>query len=183
MLDDSESVVAVVSHGLRMSMLVCGDRMGAVARFDSVQWQPITEDMVIEATLADLDVWRGTAYVLDREGAVWKVDQGPPRPMQLPQRNQAFLAEGGTARPLYSARAYDGGVLLASNGGVVSVGSGDPVFHAVAGGRDPVRLVRVGQLDANGAPEGDGVGVVALSGPNVWVWRKGGFTVLDMHEW
>jgi len=190
MLDDSESVVAVVSHGLRLSMLVCGDRMGAVARFDSVQWQPITEDMVIEATLADLDVWRGNAHVLDREGMVWKVDAsgrgataGPPRTMQLPHRHQAFLAEGGRARPLYSVRAYDGGILLASNGGVVSVGTGDPVFHAVAGGRDPVRLVRVGALDGNGAPEGDAGGIVALSGPNVWVWRKGAFTVLDMHEW
>ena len=50
-------------------MLVCGDRMGAVARFDSVAVAPITEDQVIEATLADLDVWRGTAYVLDRDGA------------------------------------------------------------------------------------------------------------------
>lgn len=187
MLDDSESVVALAANGLRISMLVCGDRMGAVARFDSVQWQPITEDQVIEATLADLDVWRGTAYVLDREGAVWKVSNGPPRPMNLPSRHQAFLTEAGTARPFYSARAYDGGVLLASNGGVVSAGSGDPVFHAVPGGREPVRLVRVGQLDATGAPVDAAaareVGIVALSGANAWIWRNGAFTVLDMHEW
>ena len=187
MLDDSESVVALSANNLRISMLVCGDRMGAVARFDSVGWQPITEDQVIESSLADLDVWRGAAYVLDREGAVWKVSNGPPRPMNLASHHQAFLTEAGTQRPFYSARAYDGGVLLASNGGVVSAGTGDPVFHAVPGGRDPVRLVRVGQLDANGAPEDAAaareVGIIALAGTNAWVWKNGAFSVLDMHEW
>jgi hypothetical protein len=187
MLDDSESVVALSANARRISMLVCGDRMGAVARFDSVQWQPITEDQVIEASLADLDVWRGASYVLDREGQVWKVSNGPPRPMNLPSRHQAFLTEAGTPRPFYSARAYDGGVLLASNGGVVVAGTGDPVFHAVPAGRDPVRLVRVGQLDAMGAPQDQAaardVGIVALSGANAWIWRNGAFSVLDMHDW
>lgn len=187
MLDDSESVVALVANGLRISMLVCGDRMGAVARFDSVSWQPITEDQVIESSLADLDVWRGASYVLDREGAVWKVSSGLPRPMNLATHHQAFLTEAGTPRPFYAARAYDGGVLLASNGGVVAAGIGDPVFHAVPGGRDPVRLVRVGQLDNTGAPEDAAaakeVGIIALTGANAWVWRNGSFSVLDMHEW
>ncbi len=187
MLDDSESVVSLVANGLRVSMLVCGDRMGAVARFDSAQWQPITEDQVIEATLADLDVWRGVSFVLDREGLVWKVDQGKPRPLNLPTRHQAFLTEAGTQRPFYGARAYDGGVLLASNGGVVSSGTGDPVFHAVPGGRDPVRLIRVGQLDAKGNPASEAaardVGIIALTGANAWIWRNGAFSVLDMHEW
>jgi hypothetical protein len=77
--------------------------------------------------------------------------------------------------------------LLASNGGVVSAGNGDPVFHAVPGGRDPVRLVRVGELDATGAPADKAaereVGIVALTGSNAWIWRNGAFTVLDMHEW
>jgi len=187
MLDDAESVVALVANGLRISMLVCGDRMGAVARFDSVEWKPITEDQVIEATLADLDVWRGASYVLDREGQVWRSEHGRPRPMALASRHQAFLTEAGTPRPFYSVRAFDGGVLLASNGGVVVAGSGDPVFHAVPGGRDPVRLVRVGALDGTGTPESEAaareVGIIALSGPNAWIWRGGAFTVLDMHEW
>jgi hypothetical protein len=187
MLDDSESVVSLVANRLRVSMLVCGDRMGAVARFDGSAWQPITEDQVIESTLADLDVWRGVSYVLDREGAVWKVDKGKPRPLSLPARHQAFFTEAGTPRPFYSARAYDGGVLLASNGGVLSASGGDPIFHAVPGGRDPVRLIRVGQLDSTGAPESDAgardVGVIALTGANAWIWRNGAFTVLDMHEW
>lgn len=50
-----------------------------------------------------------------------------------------------------------------------------------------MRLVRVGQLDATGAPTGSAaardVGIVALSGANAWLWRNGAFSVLDMHEW
>jgi hypothetical protein len=185
MLDDGESVIAVMPHGLRLSLLVCGDRMGAVARFDSAQWQPITEDQVIDAALADLDVWRGTAFVLDREGAVWRVESGPPRPIDLPMRSQAFLTEAGTSRPLYGLRAYDGGLLLASNGGVIVVPEiGDAVFHAVPNGRDPVRLVRAGATNAAGAPENPArdIGLVALSGPHVWVWRSGAFTPLDVRS-
>ena len=61
------------------------------------------------------------------------------------------------------------------------------MFHSVPGGRDPVRLIRVGQLDAKGAPESESaardVGIIALSGANAWIWRNGAFSVLDMHEW
>ena len=178
MLDDSESVVALVPYGLRLSMLVCGDRMGAVARFDSVQWQPIGEEQVIDASLADLDVFKGAAYVLDREGRVWKVDRGLPRTIDLNTRHQAFLTEAGTPRPFYSVRAYDGGVLLASNGGVVVAGGGDPVFHAVQNGRDPVRLVRVGEPGAAGVD----AGIVAVCGPNAWLWRGHSFSVLDARD-
>jgi hypothetical protein len=189
MLDEGESVVALVPSARRISMLVCGDQMGAVARFDSVGWQPITEEQVIEATLADLDVWRGVSYVLDRGGAVWKVDQGLPRAMSLPTRHQAFLTEAGTARPLHSVRAHDGGLLLASDGGVIaaSASGADPVFHAVPGGGGPVRLVRVAHLDGKAAPPSEAAardaGIVALSGANVWMWRNGAFTVVDLHEW
>lgn len=188
MLDDTEAVVQLVPHGLRLSLLVVGDRMGAVARFNSVQWQSITEDMVIEASLADLDVWRGTAYVLDRDGRVWKVDEGPPRTIALPIRHQAFLSEAGTPRPLHAVRAYDGGILLASSGGIICAGAvGEPVFHAIPGGRDAVRLVRIGGLNAVAEPEsaaaGREMGILALSGPNVWVWKNGQFSVLDMRDW
>jgi hypothetical protein len=185
MLDDAESVIALVAHGLRISMLVCGDRMGAVARYDSVQWQAISEDQVIDASLADLDVWRGSSFVLDRDGAVWKLDGGPPAPMNLPSRSQAFLTEGGAARPLYGVRAYDGGVLLASNGGVIAVSeTGDAIFHAAPNGRDPVRLVRVGATNAQGAPENPArdVALLALSGPNVWLWKAGTFTPIDVRS-
>jgi len=186
MLDDGESVIALVAQGARISMLVCGDRVGAVARFDGAQWEPITEDQVIESTLADLDVWRGRPHVLDRDGLVWQIGQGPPRALPLQSDQQAFFTEAGSPRAIYSARAYDGGVLLAGNGGVIVAGGGEPIFHAVPGGRDAVRLVRVGRLDPFAPVETASareVGVVALSGPNVWVWHDGRFTVLDMHEW
>ena len=184
MLDDDESVVALQAQGLRLSMLVCGDRVGAVARFDSVQWQPITENQVIDANLIDLDVWRGVAHVLDREGGVWKIEDGPPHPVGLLTYHQAYLTESGAARPLHGIRAYDGGLLLASSGGVIAVGGGEPLFHAVPNGRDPVRLVRVGGRSGTTTDgEARETGIVALSGPNAWIWQKNGFSVIDANEW
>jgi hypothetical protein len=187
-LDDGESVIALHAQGLRLWMLVCGDRVGAVARFDSVQWQPITENQVIDGTLADLDIWRGTAHVLDRDGGVWKIADGPPRPVALLTYHQAYLTESGAARPLHGVRAYDGGILLASNGGVISVPDAgprsEPLFHAIRGGRDPVRLVRVGGRSGT-TTEGEvrEAAVVALSGAHAWVWRNNGFSVIDLSEW
>jgi hypothetical protein len=184
MLDETESVVALHAQGLRISMLVCGDHVGAVARFDSVQWQPISENQVIDATLSDLDVWRGSAHVLDRDGGVWKIENGPPRPVPLLTYHQAYLTETGAARPLHGLRAYDGGLLLASTGGVISVGAAEPLFHAIPNGRDPVRLVRVGGRSGTTTDgEAREAAIVALSGPNAWVWRNNGFGVIDLHEW
>ena len=185
-LDENESVIALSARGLRLFMLVCGDRVGAVARFDSAEWVPITENQVIDGTLSDMDVWRGTAYVLDREGGVWTMDQnGPPRPVGLLTYHQAYLTEAGTPRPLYGIRAYDGGMLLGSDGGVIAVGHGEPLFHAVPNGREPVRLVRVGgagDVDARDSA------IVALSRGNAWIWRMqgrdpAGFSVVDLHDW
>jgi hypothetical protein len=179
MLDESESVIAVAPHGLRISMLVCGDRMGAVAHFDSVQWQPIGEAQVIEGQLADLDVWRSTSYVLDRRGGMWKVGTGPPIAIALPRRDQAFLTEAGAPRPFHCVRAYDGGLLLASDGGIVVVGKGDPVFHSIGGGRSPARLVRVGP--GEDAKE-DRVGIVALIGHDAWMWKDQEFSPIDLRD-
>jgi hypothetical protein len=188
-LDADESVIALHAlpparppGGLRISMLVCGDHVGAVARFETDHWVPITENQVIDAPLADLDVWRDVAHVLDRDGAVWRIDQSPPRPVPLPRQDHAFLDETGTQRPLYGLRAYDGGLLLSSNGGVISVGAGRPLFHAVPGGNDPTRLVRVGSRPASGAGDTESA-LVALSGPNAWIWQNGNFHVVDMREW
>lgn len=182
-LDNTESVVALQAQGLRLWMLVCGESVGAVARFDSVQWQPITENQVIDANLVDLDIWRGTAYVLDRHGGVWKVEgSAPPRPLSLPTYQQAFVTEAGMPRPLLGICAYDGGLLLASNGGVIAVGDGEPLFHAVPNGRDPTRLVRIGARSGVDPDKTDGA-IVALSGPNAWIWRNGTFNVIDMREW
>ncbi len=182
MLDEGESVVALQAQGLRIWMLVCGDHVGAVARFDSVQWQPINENQVIDAGLTDLDLWRNTAYVLDRDGGVWKMDgSSPPRPLALPMQHQACRAENGAPRPLHAIRAYDGGLLLASTGGVISVGDGDPLFHAIPNGRDVTRLVRVGGRSATmSSGEVRDVAVVALSGPHAWIWRGEQFSVVDV---
>jgi hypothetical protein len=186
MLDAAESVVALHAQGLRVWMLVCGDHVGAVARFDSVQWQPIPEDHVIEATLTDLDVWRGTAHVLDREGGVWRIEDGPPARVPLSTSHPAFLTEAGTARELHSLRAVGGGtLLLGSKGGVVEAGAGAPLLHALAGGRDPVRLVRVGQSSSATMTEGEAreSAVIALSGPHAWIWQSGTFHAIDLAAW
>lgn len=186
MLDDTESVVSLEAQGLRLWMLVCGDRVGAVARFDSVQWQPITENQVIESSLADLDVWRDTAYVLDRDGRVWTVDSsGPPRPLSLVSFHQAFLTEAGSPRPLIGIRAFDGGMLLASNGGAISVGGAEPLFHAVPNGHDPMRLLRIGSRRTFGETtrEPRDAAILAVSGPNAWIWQSGAFRVIDTSAW
>ncbi len=184
-LEADESVVAVHAQGLRLSMLVCGDHVGALARFDSVQWQPIGEDQVIDGTLVDLDVWRGVAHVLDRDGGVWKVEDGPPARVALRADHQAFLTEGGAGRPIHSVRAIDGGLLLGSTGGVIAVTRPSPLFHAIPNGRDPVRLVRVGGPSGVTMTEGEArdAAIVALSGANAWVWHDGRLSPVDASGW
>jgi hypothetical protein len=174
-LADSESVVALCATKREIAMLVFGDRVGAVARFDGARWLPIPEEYVVDGVLTDLDVWRGIGIVLARSGDVWRVDDGPPRPVIWDKRQQAFIGEGGTLRPTHCVRGYDGGALLASDGGTIVVGSGDPVFYS-AGLRGPARLARVGQGDAS-------TGIVALCGPHAWLWRNGNLEVLDVRDW
>ncbi|HVJ90189.1 MAG TPA: hypothetical protein VM580_10330, partial [Labilithrix sp.] len=184
MLNDDEAVIAVHAQGQRISMLVCGDRVGAVARFDSASWQPIGEDQVIDGVLADLDVWRRRAYVLDRTGVVWKIENGSPERVPLLTYHQAYLTETGAQRPIHGLRAFDGGMLLGSTGGVIALGSSEPLFHAVPNGSDPVRLVRIGERSAaSSAGDDRTAAIVALSGPNAWIWQKSGFYVIDMREW
>lgn len=185
-LDTSESVVSLHAHKRGLSMLVCGDRMGAVATYDGSHWTDIREDQVIEGILADMDLFRGVALVLDRNGSVWREEgNAPPRPVVWDYRHPAFLTERGTQRATYSVRSFDGGVLLASDGGVISVSGGEPVFHTVTGAHEAVRLVRVGSEDRVSLTkdEGEGAGLLALCGPHVWVWQNGTFQVLDMREW
>jgi hypothetical protein len=173
-LAEDESVLSFMMEEGQISMLVSGDRVGAVARFDGKSWQPISESSVIDGMLADLDVWRGVAIVLGRSGDVWRTEEGVPRPVVWDKRQQAFLGEQGSPRPMHHVRGYDGGALLASDGGIVAVGTSEPLFYS-AGIRGPSRLARVGtDRDA---------GIVALSGPNAWLWKNGAFEVLDVREW
>jgi hypothetical protein len=195
-LEEHETVVALSPGGKQLSMLVTGDGVGAVARFDGRKWMPIEDKHVIEGQLVDLDVWRGIGIVLGRSGEVWRVDEGAPRPVIWDTRQSAFVTDSGAPRPTYAVRGFDGGALLASDGGIIAVGSGDPVFHAVdaSGLHEPARLTRVGggsgvKSDADRTPA-----VVALCGPNAWVWGYGlhaneasdardAFWVIDARDW
>jgi hypothetical protein len=178
-LDTTEGVVALCGQGRNIAMLVCGDEhMGAVARFDGIVWAPITESQVIEGNLADLDVWRGVTMVLDRNGTAWRIEGGTPRKAVWDYKHQAFSTEAGSMRPAYAIRGFDGGSVVASDGGVIVVGAGDPVFHAATGSRDEGRLARVGASRADGD-----VGIVAMVGPHVWIYKGGSFQVVDLGEW
>ena len=83
----------------------------------------------------------------------------------------------------------DGGALLASDGGVISVGGGDPIFHAASGTQEPARLARVGgertwSGKARESDPGEGrAGIVAMCGPHAWIWRRDAFYVIDLREW
>jgi len=92
--------------------------------------------------------------------------------------HDAFRTEAGTVRSFYEVRGVDGGALLASDGGVLVVGSGDPVFYAAPLTTERAYLSRVG---------GGGVtsenAIVVTCGPNVWLWENGAMTVLDLRAW
>jgi hypothetical protein len=68
------------------------------------------------------------------------------------------------------------------------VSTREPVFHSAGATREPARLARVG--GATGLPRQTGtasavsdVGIVAMIGPHVWVWREGAFQIIDVREW
>ncbi len=193
-LEEHETVVAAIPQGKQLGMLVCGDGVGAVARFDGRKWPTIPESHVIDGQLVDLDVWRGVGIVLSRSGDVWRVDDGPPRPVIWDKRQPAFIGDSGAARATYAVRGFDGGALLASDDGIIAVGAGDPVFHFAADSHEPARLSRVGggaspRSEADGRP-----GIVAMCGANAWIWRyapaerdgtdeRDAFWVIDARDW
>jgi hypothetical protein len=206
-LEEHETVVAMCAQGKQIAMLVCGEGVGAVARFDGRKWLPISDDHVIDGQLVDLDVWRGVGIVLSRSGDVWRVDEGAPRPVVWDTRHAAFTSETGAPRATHQVRGFDGGALLASDGGVIVVGSGEPVFHAAPGTAEPARLSRVGIVGTGRTAGGTGASktdvaratVVAMCGPNAWIWSYGptdwaaqtgehadqrdAFWVVDLRDW
>ncbi len=181
-LDDGEHIVATSVHDGRLSMLVCGDEMGAIATFDGRRWTAIDEAHVMEGQLVGMDGWRGTNLVLSRVGGVFRVEQGSaPRAVVLDRRAQAFVSEAGARRGVVGLAAYDGGMLVGSEGGVIEVPdrggpNGDPLFHAAQGCIDPARLCRVGTDAADPA-------IVCVVGPHVWTWHRGRFSVLDLRAY
>ena len=88
-------------------------------------------------------------------------------------------------------RGYDGGALLASDGGVIVVGQGEPVFFSSGVASEAARLARVGggppvnvrRSRPNMKRDEDVPGIVAMCGAHAWVWREGSFQVLDLREW
>jgi hypothetical protein len=177
-LEEHESVVALYAGKREITMLVCGEHLGAVARFDGKKWHAIAEEHVMDGALVDMDVWRGSTIVLARGGEVWRAEGGSaPRPVTWDRRLPAFLSDSGTPRATYRIRGFDGGSLVASDGGVIAVGAGDPVFHKAHGTLEPVRLARVG------GEQDDKPGIVAMVGPHAWIWRKDGFFVIDLRAW
>jgi hypothetical protein len=181
-LDNGESVVALSADNRDITMLVCGDRMGAVARYNGRKWAAITEAQVIDTLLADLDVWQRVPIVLARDGQVWRIDEvGVPRPVIWDRRQEAFLnLEGSTEREVPRAtlaiRGFDGGAMVASEGGVIVVGSGEPVFHSAGQTREETRISRVGTTAQSAA-------IVAMCGSHVWMFQNGELTVLDLKDW
>jgi hypothetical protein len=191
-LEENERIPALCTSKREIQMLVVGDRVGAVARFDSKKWLPIPVSHVIEGMLADLDVWRGVGIVLGRTGEVWRVEEGAaPRPVIWDTSHQAFVAETGQRRATHAVRGYDGGALLASDGGVIVVGQGEPVFFSAGLTNETARLARVGggppvnirRSRPNMKRDEDLPGIVAMCGAHAWVWREGSFQVLDLREW
>ena len=184
-LEPEESVVALAGGTRDLAMLVCGEHVGAVARFDGRKWLPIEEGDVLDEAPVHMDVWRQTAMVLGRDGRMYRVESGgPPRPVPWDASHEAFRTEAGTARALYEVRGFDGGAILASDGGVIVVGAGDPVFYATPDSNDRAHLSRVG--GGTGGPAARTAGDVAVTvccGPHVWLWENGAMSVLDMRAW
>jgi hypothetical protein len=177
-LDATESVPALVGSARDIAMLVCGEQIGAVARFDGRRWVGIEDTDVIDGAPLDLDVWRNVAVVLGKDGRIHRVEQGAaPRPVVWDTSQDAFRTQTGTPRLLHAIRGIDGGAVLATDGGVVVVGSGDPVFYA-APTSDRTHLSRVPSSQTTEEPA-----VVVMCGPNVWLWENGALTVLDLRAW
>ena len=178
-LDPSESVIALVGTRREITMLVTSGAMGAVARFDGRRWQPIDEDQLIEAPLLDLDVWQGMSLILTRDGRVFSFDEGgAPAPIPWNRRADAFNFSSEVPRPIHGIRGFDGGTLLATEGGVLSVGAGEPLFYAADGESQAARLARVGGV-ANAAGATSPSAIVCMTGPHLWTWRDGALTVID----
>ena len=90
-------------------------------------------------------------------------------------RVRANLAiRGGARRPLHAVRGFDGGALLASDGGVIVVGAKEPVFHAAPDPTSPARLARVGK--------GEGSTLIAMCGGAAWRSENNELVPIDLRN-
>jgi hypothetical protein len=192
-LEETESVPALATQKGEIRMLVVGDRLGAVAHFNGMEWLPIPVENVVEGMLADLDVWRGNATLLGRDGQLWRADEnGAPKLVPRDPSHQAFLGETGARRATHAVRGYEGGALIASEGGVIAIEERGPVFFSAGGTNEAARLSRVGGAPINmrrsrpnmkATEDVAAAAIVAMCGPHAWIWQGGAFRVLDLREW
>lgn len=175
-LEPNESVLALGGTARDLVMLVAGGDAAAVARFDGQKWLPIKDTDVLHGLPVDLDHWRNVTVVLGKDGGVFRVEGGTPRPVLWDMEHEAFQTDGGAPRVLRGIKGIDGGAILASDGGVVVVGSGDPVFYEAPRCAEPARLARVGRDDPKASA------IVALVGPHLWTWQAGAMSVLDVRD-
>lgn len=175
-LEPTESVLALAGTSREIVMLVAGEDAAAVARFDGQKWLPIGKDDVLEGLPVDLDFWRRTTVVLGRDSRIFRIEEGKPRPVLWDMEHEAFHEGSGAPRPLRGIKGIDGGALVASDGGVIVVGSGDPVFYEAPQTSEPTRLSRVGGEDPRASA------IVVLTGPHLWMWQAGAMSVLDVRD-
>jgi hypothetical protein len=182
-LEQNEAVVSARLDGSVLTMLVCAPQLGAVARFDGRKWLSIGEAQVIHEALIAMDLWRDVAVILTKDGDIWRMEvgHGPsgwaaarPRRVTWDERRDAFVTDVGARRPLHAVRGFDGGALLASDGGVIAVGAKEPVFHAAPDPTAPARLARVGKGDASL--------LVAMCGGAAWRWEKNELVPIDLRN-
>jgi hypothetical protein len=182
-LEPNESVVSLRIEGSVITMLVCSSQLGAVARFDGRKWLPISEQQVVHEPLVDMDVWRDVAVLLTRTGQIWRMEMGQgqaawnqarPRKVLWDRRQDAFVGDGGAPRILHSLKGFDGGAIIACDGGVITVGSKEPLFHAAPDRTAPARLARVGREDdAN---------IIVMCGSAAWIFHKGELQPIDLRN-
>lgn len=182
-LEANESVVAARLDGGVLTMLVCAPQLGAVARFDGRKWLAIGEAQVIHEPLVAMDLWRDVAVILTKDGEIWRMEVGQsaaawaaarPRRVAWDAKADAFVTDAGAPRPLHGVRGFDGGALLASDGGVVVVGAKEPVFHAAPDPTAPARLARVGR--------GASATIVAMCGGAAWRWEHAELVPIDLRN-
>lgn len=188
--EPTEAVLSLYASGKNIWMLVSGNHIGAVARFDGKRWAKIEDDHLMEGNLLDLDMWRGIGIVVEQGGGAFRIERGMPTHFEWDLHHEAFRTEAGARRRIHGVKTFDGGALAASDGGVLSLHGEAPIFHAAEGSMDAARLARVGappratlKPDVLRKEDDSEVGIVAMCAGHVWLWRRGAFEVVDLREW
>ncbi len=178
-LEPSETIVSLIGDGSAVSMLVAGSGMGAVARFEGDEWESIPEERLIKGNLRDLDLWDDTAYVLARDGTIYKCENSVPAVYNANRRHNAYMNDDARERNLHAIRIHEGGMVLATDGGAIVVSEEAPVYYSARSTpKKPARVARVGD-----AHSGQDSAIVVMCGPSVWIFADGTMRPIDLREW